>query len=112
MNAEAQKKSLYRNLTIHFISSENRIPVDDASYDVIISIGGFSPSHIQADCIKDVVRLLKPGGIFWFSIRKSSGAEKYNKAVDEAIAELVSQKLCQSLILEEFDYYTYDSDEK
>nr|XP_004226988.1 uncharacterized protein LOC101242218 isoform X1 [Ciona intestinalis]XP_026693696.1 uncharacterized protein LOC101242218 isoform X1 [Ciona intestinalis] len=105
MNEKAKAKNLYRNLKVEYVTPNERMTYDDDSYDVIVSIGGFSRTHIQPECIKEVLRILKPGGLFWFSVRKSDAAESYNATVYAILTDLVHKNLVKILAREEMDYY-------
>nr|XP_002121559.1 uncharacterized protein LOC100178168 [Ciona intestinalis]XP_026693698.1 uncharacterized protein LOC100178168 [Ciona intestinalis] len=112
MNVQAVQKNIYRNLTVHIVTPDTRIPAEDCSYDAIISTGGFSRTHIQAECIKDVVRILKVGGLFWFSVRNTSLACDYNKSVEAVLAELQSTGSIEVILKNKFDYYSYNVEQQ
>uniref|UniRef100_H2XP68 Methyltransferase type 11 domain-containing protein n=2 Tax=Ciona intestinalis TaxID=7719 RepID=H2XP68_CIOIN len=76
------------------------------------STGGFSRTHIQAECIKDVVRILKVGGLFWFSVRNTSLACDYNKSVEAVLAELQSTGSIEVILKNKFDYYSYNVEQQ
>ena len=45
------------------------LALGDATYDALICIGTFTYGHIDADCLDELFRILKPGGRFVTAIR-------------------------------------------
>nr|XP_026693700.1 methyltransferase-like protein 27 [Ciona intestinalis] len=112
MNQKASKKGIYRNLTVHVVTPTTKLPIEDESYDVIVCTGGFSRTHIQSECIKDVVRVLKPGGLFWFCVRNTKQAENFNKEVEDVLSQLTGSGEAEIIIRQEFGYYVYKAEVK
>lgn len=63
MLEKASAKSIYRNL---FTADLNvGLPeIEDASCDVVTAVGVFSFGHVMPDACDDMLRVLKPNGIF------------------------------------------------
>lgn len=63
MLEHAQTLEIYNRL---FEADLTKPPLDaaDASYDVITVVGAFSFGHIPVDAMDDLLRVVKPGGLF------------------------------------------------
>merc|ERR1712150_29907 len=46
-----------------------KIPFDDESYNLAVSAGTFTLGHVTADCIPNILRVLKPNSLFIFTVR-------------------------------------------
>ncbi|CAG0917930.1 unnamed protein product [Notodromas monacha] len=71
MLEEALRQGLYKNTVVSMIQPDLRLPIADDSYDVITASGTFAPGHLFSDCIPDLIRVLKPGGVMIFAMRTS-----------------------------------------
>ncbi|CAK8684447.1 unnamed protein product [Clavelina lepadiformis] len=67
MNSIAELKNVYRKITQLVIFSDTTLPFDDDTYDVIICSGGLSIGHFPFEGIRELFRILKPGGIAVFN---------------------------------------------
>ena len=56
----AKKKDCYKNYYLSVVSPDVKLPVEDASYDVVIFAGCLCPGHISVEAL-DQIRTLKPG---------------------------------------------------
>ena len=67
MLAEAAKLNIYKNLFQGDVNSELRdIPKD---YDLAVSAGMFTLGHVTALSVPNILKLLKPNGLFAFTVR-------------------------------------------
>ncbi len=69
----------------------------DYTYDALICIGTFTHGHVGAQCLGELFRILKPGGIFVTAIHKnyweSAGfAKKIDGLVSREVIKTISQK--------------------
>lgn len=46
------------------------LPLGDATYDAMICTGTFTHAHVGADCLAELFRILKPGGVFACTVHK------------------------------------------
>lgn len=47
------------------------LPVPDASYDAALCCGTFTSGHVSARCLDEIVRILRPGAPFAFTVKLS-----------------------------------------
>lgn len=70
MLAEAAKKEIYRNLTV--VDLKTGIPEPDCIYDGAFSTGTFTLGHVGPEAIPEVMRVLRPGGVFCLTVSDQS----------------------------------------
>ncbi|XP_069114659.1 methyltransferase-like protein 27 [Argopecten irradians] len=65
---EAREKGVYQKfICAYFDGKEQNIPPD--TYDAVVICGGCTNMHLPCDCLREVVRLVKPGGYFVMATR-------------------------------------------
>ena len=47
------------------------LPVPDATFDAAMCCGTFTTGHVSAACLPEVLRILRPGAPFAFSVKLS-----------------------------------------
>ena len=82
MLRQAEIKRCYSSLIEADITK--KIPLENDSIGGIISAGTFTHGHVGPDAIDELIRVIKPGGLFVLSInskffKKSGFAEKFKK---------------------------------
>lgn len=70
MLAQAAKKELYRKLTNVDLTAG--IPEQDGTYDGAFSTGTFTLGHVGPEAIPEVIRVLRPGGVFCLTVSDQS----------------------------------------
>ena len=91
------KNEFYRDLKEHFLSEDQPMPYPDNTYDAVVCAGALCLGHIQHQCLDDMIRVLKPGGILLFNVAKL----EYDKddiaipAVQELMNKMVSDNRCK-----------------
>ena len=81
----ADSKKIYKRSFLSDLTKE--IPVDDGSYDGVVSSGTFTHGHVGPSSISELVRITKPGGLItisinekhWISLNFESEVEKLNQ---------------------------------
>lgn len=69
MLAVAAARGIYRAL---IEADLNRpLALADASYDALISTGTFTHAHVDAACLDELFRVLKPGGLFACTVHRN-----------------------------------------
>ncbi len=68
MLAMARARGIYRNM----IEADLNQPLDlpDNSWDAMICTGTFTHAHVGADCLHELFRILKPGGVFAATVHR------------------------------------------
>lgn len=63
-------------------------PLDYASdsYDAVLSSGVFTPGHAPPESFRELVRIVKPGGILCFTLRHDVTPEGFHEAMDSLVA--------------------------
>ena len=65
----AKEMGSYRNLSAGKLTSDERLPYADNSYDGVLSVGCFAVGHIEVkDGIPEFLRILRKGGIAVYTI--------------------------------------------
>ncbi len=64
----AASRNIYRQ-TIE-ADLNGRLAIADASYDALISTGIFTHGHVGPNCLDELFRVLRPGGVFACTIHK------------------------------------------
>ena len=61
-----------KNVYINIINADLKGPlfVPDGSYDAMICTGTFTHAHVGAECLDELFRILKPGGLFACTVHK------------------------------------------
>ena len=64
----ADSKKIYKRSFLSDLTKE--IPVDNGSYDGVVSSGTFTHGHVGPSSIRELVRVTKPGGLITISINE------------------------------------------
>jgi predicted TPR repeat methyltransferase len=67
MMAVARQKGGYRDLVYADLNA--RLPLADASYSGAICCGTFTSGHVRAKCLDEIVRVLRAGALFAFTVK-------------------------------------------
>jgi len=110
MLERAKERKVYDKLICAFMGP-NKIPdVKDAQYDGLVSSGCFLEGHFQPDCLKEMIRIVKPGGYVVIStkavaLHEGMGKSQYLQDVEKAMQEHHDNNLWQwesTKVVEEF----------
>ena len=83
----ADSKKIYKRCFVSDLTK--RIPVDDSSYDGVVSSGTFTHGHVGPSAMDELVRITKAGGLVtisvnekhWIAFDFESEVEKLNKYI-------------------------------
>jgi len=101
MVKEASNKNLYRTLkTIFLTEEENRIIFNDGLYDAVVASGVFCTGHIYVNALRDVVKVLKPGGVMVFTSPKSKHNIGYYTKLTGVIDQMEREGIWKKLKIE------------
>lgn len=82
----AGKRGIYGKLIEADLNGQLDVPA--ATYDAMICTGTFTHAHVGAQCLDELFRILKPGGIFACTIHKDvwtpAGFEKKIPALEQS----------------------------
>ncbi len=83
----AAAKGLYRRRMVADLTQ--KLPVDDASYDGLVSSGTFTHGHVGPVCLPELMRVARPRALFVLSIKP----EVFDEAgFGSAFASLVAER--------------------
>jgi len=67
MLEQARAKDIYRTLTP--VDLTRPIDMEDGLYGAAVSVGTFTVGHVKPDCIPEILRLIRPRGLFALTVR-------------------------------------------
>ena len=73
----SKQKKCYKNLFESIVTKEDRLPMDDKTYDAIIMSGVLIHGHIKWDSFPQIIRVVKTGLNFNLNKVLSPNAYKY-----------------------------------
>lgn len=92
---EASKAlNIYQRLFIDKLG-DNRLDVEDDTYDALISIGTFIPGHVNQSAFPEFLRIVKPGGFIIIGMREEfleMATEYQNGQLDGEMQRLADEK--------------------
>lgn len=100
MLARAEAKGLYRN-RIHG-DVLDRLEFEDASYGGVISCGTFTHGHVGPECLPELLRVVRPGGLF---VCGTIPAVLDGAGFGSALAELVARAQIEPVRFREIAIY-------
>ena len=98
---ELAKARGYRKLLLG--SLNEKLPLDDNSYDVTFCVGVFTHGHVMSDRVSELIRITKPGGLICFTVNEGV-FEKYG--FKNTIVKNEKEKKWEVLFLNKEDYMT------
>lgn len=100
MIAVARSRNVYRKLYVADLNQT--LSLADQSYDAAISSGTFTHGHVGSAPIKEIFRVLRPGGLFAFTVHFDLW---HSKGFDAVLAQMISTNEIQCLALKEGPYF-------
>ena len=70
MLGQARKQGIYRDYILAMVEELGSIPINDETYDVVMSSNGFAPGQIYPSAIPEILRVLRPGGYLIWTMRE------------------------------------------
>jgi len=92
MLGQARKQCIYQDYIVSMVDGLGSIPINDETYDVVMSSNGFAPGQIYPKAIPEILRILRPGGYLIWTMREGfqHSSEKF-ASLDAQIKDLVHQ---------------------
>ncbi|XP_059509213.1 methyltransferase-like protein 27 [Stegostoma tigrinum] len=87
----AESRGLYQRLTQHMVTTDNPLPVQPDSYDIVMIVGGLAQQHLPWEILPEMLRVTKSGGFICFTMRAEASDHRRN--VLTSIQELVTKGL-------------------
>ena len=69
MLGQARKQGIYRDYILAMVDELGSIPINDETYDVVMSSNGFAPGQIYPRAIPELLRVMRPGGYLIWTMR-------------------------------------------
>jgi len=69
MLQEAKKKNVYASLIEAFIGPQP-LPIENDTYDLLVGTGLFVEGYVTPDCLPEMIRVVKSGGLLILAIRE------------------------------------------
>ncbi|RWS17890.1 malonyl-[acyl-carrier protein] O-methyltransferase-like protein [Dinothrombium tinctorium] len=63
LNHAKKMNGVYKNFIISLVKADSKLPIEDNEYDSALISGATCPAHIDVDAYKEIIRIVKPGGI-------------------------------------------------
>eukprot|EP00092_Neocalanus_flemingeri_P017115 GFUD01018510.1.p1 GENE.GFUD01018510.1~~GFUD01018510.1.p1 ORF type:complete len:459 (-),score=145.83 GFUD01018510.1:202-1548(-) len=93
MLGKAKKQGIFKNYIHATVDRFGSIPVNDDSYDAIVSSNGFAPGQIYPESLQEMLRVLRPGGYIFIAMKDGYQAQSHRFAMmDTKINDLCQQK--------------------
>merc|ERR1711915_761350 len=91
MLGQARKQGIYRDYIVAMVDGLGSIPINDETYDVVMSSNGFAPGQIYPTAIPEILRILRPGGYLIWTMREGfQGTSQRFALFDTQIKDLES----------------------
>merc|ERR1712115_565034 len=93
MLGQARKQQIYKNYIHASVEGLGTIPVNNDSYDVIVSSNGFAPGQIYPSAMPELLRVVRPGGYILIAMKDGYNTQSQRFAMmDTNIQALVRSK--------------------
>jgi len=70
MLGQARKQQIYQDYIVAMVEGLGSIPINDSTYDVVMSSNGFAPGQIYPAAIPEILRVMRPGGYLLWTMRE------------------------------------------
>jgi SAM-dependent methyltransferase len=99
MLGQARKQNIYKNYIHATVGDTGSIPVNNESYDVILSSSGFAPGQILPSAFPELLRVMRPGGYLIFTMRDGyQHTSQTFSMLDQSINDLVNDGSAQLIV--------------
>jgi len=88
----AMEKKLFKQIFCCYVSPDEKTPIADNTYDVLLCSGGMFPGSIVPQAFTELLRITKPGGTIAWNI--ADGYEGFNdffKTYDKIYKQLIAE---------------------
>ncbi|KAL4231000.1 hypothetical protein ACF0H5_011373 [Mactra antiquata] len=111
MLKQCEKRHIYKHLYKEFIDDKT-LPIDDGVYDCLVISGGLGESHIPCSGLNEMIRIVKPGGLILFVMRKEylTCVDEYNDRLEPYIATLEKDNKLEVIERKEVPKYSFNND--
>ncbi|XP_078673291.1 methyltransferase-like protein 27 isoform X2 [Branchiostoma floridae x Branchiostoma belcheri] len=102
----AKTKNVYKNFIKELLGT-NQLDIDADSYDAVIGSGLFANGHVKPDCLEQLIRIVKPGGMICLAVREERLRTNEDcKDLEPRMTALQSEGLWERVFHETFPGYS------
>lgn len=99
MLGQARKQQIYREYIVAMVDGLGSIPINDCTYDVVMSSNGFAPGQIYPKAIPEILRVIRPGGYLLWTMREGHQNKSQRFALmDAEINDIVSTGVAEMVV--------------
>jgi len=102
----ARSLNIYDRLLKEFLVATPTAGIEDNQYDFAIVSGGFAIGHLKADCIEEILRMIKPGCYFLSHSNKRYYESNFLSDLWDTIDKLCQDKKCELIKKEKIEWFT------
>merc|ERR1719315_741581 len=84
MLGQARKQQIYQDYIVAMVEGLGSIPINDSTYDVVMSSNGFAPGQIYPSAIPEILRVMRPGGYLLWTMREGYQQNSHKFALLDA----------------------------
>jgi len=99
MLGQARKQNIYRDYILAMVEELGSIPINDETYDVVMSSNGFAPGQIYPSAIPEILRVLRPGGYLIWTMREGYHHKSQRFALLDAEISDLTKTGCAELVM-------------
>merc|ERR1719430_624977 len=99
MGMEARRQTIYQDYIVAMVDGLGSIPINDSTYDVVMSSNGFAPGQIYPTSIPEILRVLRPGGYLLWTMREGYQQVSHRFALmDVELEDLTRSGLAEMVV--------------
>jgi len=96
---QARKQTIYQDYIVAMVDGLGSIPINDSTYDVVMSSNGFAPGQIYPTAIPEILRVMRPGGYLLWTMREGYQQKSQRFALmDAEITDLTSSGAAEMVV--------------
>jgi ubiquinone/menaquinone biosynthesis C-methylase UbiE len=99
MLGQARKQQIYQDYIVAMVDGLGSIPINDSTYDVVMSSNGFAPGQIYPKAIPEILRVIRPGGYLIWTMREGYQQKSQRFALmDAEINDIISTGAAEMVV--------------
>lgn len=99
MLGQARKQQIYQDYIVAMVDGLGSIPINDSTYDVVMSSNGFAPGQIYPTAIPEILRVMRPGGYLLWTMREGYQQKSQRFALmDAELNDLINNGVAEMVV--------------
>jgi len=99
MLAQARRQNIYKDYIVAMVDGLGSIPINDCTYDVVMSSNGFAPGQIYPRAIPEILRIVRPGGYLMWTMREGYQSKSQQFALmDAEIQDIINTGIAKLVV--------------